>query len=147
MTTIYTDGSCVSNPGPGGWAAIVVDASGQERVLVGSEPDTTNNRMELRAALEALSATAGPVAIYSDSTYLVKGASIWLPGWKRKQWRTATDTPIKNHDLWQAMDGAMAGRCVSWHWIRGHAGHPHNERCDALAETQAQIEAFAALPS
>lgn len=131
---IYTDGACLGNPGPGGWAAIVV-AEGGERELSGFEPDTTNNRMELLAAIEALRSLPEPaeVDLHTDSQYLRNGMTDWLPRWKRNGWRTAAKTPVKNVDLWQALDALAARHRIRWHWVRGHDGHPENERCDALA--------------
>lgn len=132
--TIWTDGACVGNPGPGGWGAIVESEAGR-RELSGYEPATTNNRMELRAAVEALGTLPEPteVDLHTDSQYLRNGMAEWLARWKRNGWRTADRKPVKNVDLWQALD-ALAGRhAVRWHWLRGHTGHPENERCDALA--------------
>ena len=133
-TTIYTDGACLGNPGPGGWAALLVD-DGSRREISGYEPATTNNRMELRAAVEALRALEEPsqVDLHTDSQYLRNGMSEWLARWKRNGWRTADRKPVKNVDLWQQLDGLAARHDVRWHWVRGHAGHPENERCDALA--------------
>jgi ribonuclease HI len=132
--TIYTDGACLGNPGPGGWAALLIDTDG-ERELSGYEPATTNNRMELRAAVEGLQALAAPadVDLHTDSQYLRNGMTEWLPRWKRNGWRTADKKAVKNTDLWQALDTLAAHHVVRWHWVRGHAGHPQNERCDALA--------------
>ena len=132
--TIYTDGACAGNPGPGGWAALVV-GDGEERELSGYEPATTNNRMELRAAVEALAALPEPSAVdlHTDSQYLRNGMAEWLARWKRNGWRTADRKPVKNVDLWQALDALAHRHVVHWHWVRGHAGHPENERCDALA--------------
>ena len=133
-TTIYTDGACLGNPGPGGWAALLVD-DGSRHEISGYEPATTNNRMELRAAVEALRALEEPsqVDLHTDSQYLRNGMSEWLARWKRNGWRTADRKPVKNVDLWQELDGLAARHDVRWHWVRGHAGHPENERCDALA--------------
>jgi ribonuclease HI len=132
--TIYTDGACLGNPGPGGWAAIVQEAHG-ERELTGFDPATTNNRMELLAALEGLRALAArsDVDLHTDSQYLRNGMNDWLVRWKRNGWRTANKQPVKNVDLWQALDETAARHVVRWHWVRGHDGHPENERCDALA--------------
>jgi len=132
--TIYTDGACAGNPGPGGWAALLV-ADGEERELSGYEPATTNNRMELRAAVEALAALPEPsvVDLHTDSQYLRNGMAEWLARWKRNGWRTADRKPVKNVDLWQALDALAQRHVVHWHWVRGHAGHPENERCEALA--------------
>ena len=131
---IYTDGACRGNPGPGGWGALL-RANGKERELCGGELHTTNNRMELTAAIEALTALSRPceVALYTDSEYLRRGISEWLEGWKRAGWRTAARKPVKNEDLWRRLDAITAKHRVEWHWVRGHAGHPENERADALA--------------
>jgi ribonuclease HI len=132
--TIHTDGACLGNPGPGGWGALVDDETGR-RELSGYEPATTNNRMELRAAVEALRAVGEPaeVDLTTDSQYLRNGMAEWLGRWKRNGWRTADRKPVKNDDLWRELDALAARHVVRWHWVRGHAGHPENERCDALA--------------
>ena len=132
--TIYTDGACSGNPGPGGWGAIL-RFGGHEKELQGGETETTNNRMELTAAIEALNALKRPCAIdlYTDSTYVRSGIREWMAGWKRKNWRTAANKPVKNADLWQALDAARERHDVTWHWVKGHAGHPDNERADELA--------------
>ncbi|MES0880148.1 ribonuclease HI [Roseibium sp. SCP14] len=132
--TIYTDGACSGNPGPGGWGAILRFGE-HERELNGGESETTNNRMELTAAIEALNALKRPCAVdlYTDSTYVRSGISEWMHGWKRKNWRTAANKPVKNADLWQALDAARDRHVVTWHWVKGHAGHPDNERADELA--------------
>jgi ribonuclease HI len=131
---IFTDGACSGNPGPGGWGAIL-RFNGTVRELHGGEAATTNNRMELTAAIEALSALKEPckVELYTDSKYVMDGISGWIHGWKRNGWRTATRQPVKNGDLWQALDEARNRHDVRWHWVRGHAGHPENERADELA--------------
>ena len=131
---IFTDGACLGNPGPGGWAAIVVEG-GQRRELTGYDAATTNNRMEMQAALEGLSALGAraEVDLFTDSQYVSRGMNEWLPKWKRNNWRTASKQPVKNADLWERLDTAASAHVVRWHWIRGHAGHPENERCDALA--------------
>jgi ribonuclease HI len=131
---IYTDGACSGNPGPGGWGALLRFGA-REKELSGGEIMTTNNRMEMTAAIEALRALKrGVVAdIHTDSAYLKDGITKWLPGWKKKNWRTASGDAVKNVDLWQALEEAMKGHELSWHWVKGHAGHPENERCDALA--------------
>jgi ribonuclease HI len=131
---IFTDGACSGNPGPGGWAAILRYRAA-EKELSGSEPDTTNNRMELTAAIAALEALRRPcrVRLYSDSQYLRDGITKWIHGWKARGWRTADKKPVKNIDLWQRLDAAAARHQVAWEWVRGHAGHPENERADALA--------------
>ncbi|MCX2723812.1 ribonuclease HI [Roseibium salinum] len=131
---IYTDGACSGNPGPGGWGALLRFGE-HEKELCGGEAVTTNNRMELTAAIEGLNALTRPCAIdlYTDSTYVRSGIHEWLDGWKRKNWRTAANKPVKNADLWQALDAARQRHDVTWHWVKGHAGHPENERADALA--------------
>jgi ribonuclease HI len=137
MTRAYTDGACAGNPGGrGGWAVVIL--GGGE--FSGSHPSTTNNRMELQAAIEALRRTTGPVVIVSDSKYVVEGASAWIRKWKSNGWRVKKHrAPVKNQDLWQAIDAAMADRLVRWEWVRGHNGDPHNERCDELANAEAGI--------
>lgn len=131
---IWTDGACLGNPGPGGWGALL-RWNGHERELSGGEPGTTNNRMELMAAIQGLEALKRPctVRLYTDSQYVQKGISEWLANWKARGWRTAARQPVKNEDLWRRLDAAAARHTVSWHWVRGHAGHPENERADALA--------------
>jgi ribonuclease HI len=131
---IFTDGACSGNPGPGGWAAILRYGN-VEREISGAEPATTNNRMELFAAIAALEALKRPctVDLYTDSQYLRDGITKWLPLWKARAWRTANKKPVKNIDLWQRLDTAAAPHRVEWHWVRGHAGHPENDRVDALA--------------
>ncbi len=131
---IYTDGACRGNPGPGGWG-VLLRAGARERELFGGEPQTTNNRMELTAAIRALEALRRPcrVALYTDSTYVRHGITQWLAEWQRRGWRTADRKPVKNQDLWQRLAELAAGHHVDWHWVRGHAGHPENERADQLA--------------
>ena len=131
---IFTDGACSGNPGPGGWGAIL-RYRGVEKELSGAEPETTNNRMELMAAIAALEALKEPVEVdlYTDSEYLKKGITEWLPQWKARGWKTAAKKPVKNADLWQRLEAAMAPHKVRWHWVKGHAGHAENERADALA--------------
>jgi ribonuclease HI len=131
---VYTDGACSGNPGPGGWGAILISGP-HRRELSGGEAATTNNRMELMAAISALEALKRPsrVDLHTDSEYVQKGISAWLAGWKRNGWRTAAKTPVKNADLWQRLDAARAAHEVHWHWLRGHAGHAENERADELA--------------
>ena len=131
---IYTDGACSHNPGPGGWGAILIYGKHRKEIS-GGETLTTNNRMELMAAIAALEALRRParVELHTDSEYVRNGISQWLAGWKRNGWRTAAREPVKNHDLWQRLDNAQAGHQVRWHWLRGHAGHPENERADQLA--------------
>jgi ribonuclease HI len=131
--TIYTDGGCEPNPGPGGWAALLRYAA-NERVLTGSEPHTTNNRMELTAATRALQALKRPcrVDLYTDSEYLRRGITEWLPSWRRRNWRRKSGE-LANVDLWQELDQAVQPHQISWHWVRGHAGDRDNERVDRLA--------------
>jgi ribonuclease HI len=130
---IHTDGGCQPNPGVGGWAAVL--AHGEKiRELSGGAPETTNNRMEMTACIEALNALKRPckVFLYTDSEYVKRGITEWLPGWKKKNWRRGKD-PVKNVDLWQALDAAVQRHAVDWRWVRGHNGNPMNERCDELA--------------
>lgn len=131
---IFTDGACSGNPGPGGWGALL-RYGGREKELSGGERQTTNNRMELTAAIEALRALSRPcrVQLYTDSEYLQKGITEWLEGWKRRGWRTAAKKPVKNQDLWQMLDELIRVHDVEWRWVRGHAGHAENERVDELA--------------
>jgi ribonuclease HI len=132
MIDIFTDGACAGNPGPGGWGVVVIDGD-DRREFSGGEPQTTNNRMEMTAALEALKRTSGAVRLHTDSQYVKNGVTEWMKGWKRNGWRTADKKPVKNQDLWLALDAACNGRAVEWRWVRGHSGHPENERADALA--------------
>jgi ribonuclease HI len=136
MTTveIFTDGACKGNPGPGGWGAIL-RSGGTEREISGGEASTTNNRMELMGVIEGLRALKKPtpVIVYTDSEYVQKGATQWVAGWARNNWRTAAKQPVKNQDLWQALLEAAAPHTVEYKWVRGHNGHPENERADALA--------------
>ena len=131
---IYTDGACSGNPGPGGWGAILVHGENRKE-LSGGEPETTNNRMELQAAIEALGALKRPckVALYTDSVYVRDGITKWIQGWQRNGWRTAAKKPVKNVELWQTLLAALQQHDVDWHWVKGHAGHPENERADELA--------------
>ncbi|MAQ71399.1 MAG: ribonuclease HI [Alphaproteobacteria bacterium] len=131
---IYTDGACSGNPGPGGWGA-VLRYKGHEKELSGGELETTNNRMELLAAIKALETLTRSckVDLYTDSVYVQKGISEWLSGWKAKDWKTASKKPVKNKDLWQELDQMVSKHQVTFHWIKGHAGHPENERADSLA--------------
>ena len=133
--TIYSDGACSGNPGPGGWAARLKYADGRIRELGGAEPDTTNNRMELQAAIEGLrfAERGEPVTMVTDSEYLLKGITRWIHGWKRKQWKTASRKPVLNQDLWRALD-ELNSSSVRWEYTRGHAGDPDNERCDEIAQ-------------
>lgn len=132
MIEAFTDGACAGNPGPGGWGVLIIDAETRTE-FYGGDSATTNNRMELTAAIEALRATAGPLRLYTDSQYVKNGITAWINGWKRNGWRTADRKPVKNQDLWMALDAAIAGRKIDWRWVRGHDGHPENERADALA--------------
>ncbi|MEL7487385.1 MAG: ribonuclease HI [Pseudomonadota bacterium] len=132
MIDIYTDGACSGNPGPGGWGVVILDGD-DLRELSGGEDATTNNRMELTAAIEALLATSGAVRLFTDSTYVKNGVTQWIVGWKRNGWKTASRKPVKNQDLWRALDEATQGREIDWRWVKGHAGDPGNERADALA--------------
>ncbi|MDH5277153.1 MAG: ribonuclease HI [Gammaproteobacteria bacterium] len=131
---LYTDGACRGNPGPGGWG-VLLRARGRERELFGGELLTTNNRMEMMAAIEGLAALNRPcaVAIYTDSEYLRRGIGEWMPKWKASGWRTSARKPVKNEDLWRRLDAATTRHQVEWHWVKGHSGHPDNERADALA--------------
>jgi ribonuclease HI len=132
--TIHTDGACSGNPGPGGWGALLRSGD-HERELCGGEEKTTNNRMELTAAIEALNALKRPcrVELHTDSTYVRDGITKWMFNWKRNDWRTSDKKPVKNAELWQALDTARTRHDVTWHWVKGHAGHDENERADELA--------------
>jgi ribonuclease HI len=134
VVQIYADGACKGNPGKGGWGAIL-RVGGNDKELFGGEPQTTNNRMELTAVIRALESLNAPseVEVYTDSQYVQKGISEWLPTRKRRGWRTADKKPVKNVDLWQELERAAGRHRVTWHWVKGHAGHPENERADALA--------------
>jgi ribonuclease HI len=133
-TEIFTDGACRGNPGPGGWG-VLLRHNGHEKTLYGAEPMTTNNRMELMAAIRALESLKRPcrVRLVTDSQYVQKGIQQWLAGWKQRGWKTADRKPVKNVDLWQRLDSAANGHDIQWHWVRGHSGHPENELADALA--------------
>lgn len=133
---LFTDGACSGNPGPGGWAFVLQHpSSGKSRESAGSDPATTNNRMELMAVIRGLEALTRPSAVelYSDSQYVLKGLKEWLVGWKAKGWKTANKQPVKNQDLWMELDRLQVCHKITFHWIRGHTGHPENERCDELA--------------
>ena len=132
--TIWTDGACSGNPGPGGWGAIIRFGE-REKEISGGDSLTTNNRMELTAAIEALNALTRPCAVdlWTDSQYVKGGITGWIEGWKRNGWRTAARKPVKNEELWRALDEAVARHDVAWHWVKGHAGHAENERADELA--------------
>lgn len=139
---IFTDGACKGNPGPGGWGALL--RMGQhEKELVGGEPHTTNNRMEMTAVIAALNALTSPceVQLHTDSRYVIDGITGWIHSWKRKGWTNAAKKPVANADLWQALDEAAARHSVSWHWVKGHNGHPENERVDQLASDEAERQA------
>ena len=131
---IYTDGACRGNPGPGGWAALLI-AGGERKEVSGAERATTNNRMELMGAIGGIAALRRRCAVklYTDSKYVMQGFTAWLPGWKTRGWRTAAKEPVKNQDLWEQLDAAAAGQEIEWHWVKGHSGHPHNEHVDKLA--------------
>nr|WP_315400917.1 ribonuclease HI [uncultured Duganella sp.] len=137
---IFTDGACKGNPGLGGWGALLV-AEGAEKEICGGARDTTNNRMELQAVIEALSALKRPctVVLHTDSQYVQKGISEWIHGWKARGWKTAAKEPVKNEDLWRALDAAQAMHTVEWRWVRGHNGHPGNERADMLANRGVEL--------
>jgi ribonuclease HI len=135
VVEIYTDGACSGTPGPGGWGAVLRYGRHEKDMCGGEATTTTNNRMELTAPIQALSSLTRPclVDLYTDSTYVRNGVTQWLPRWKANGWRTSTREPVKNADLWQELDAAMARHEVRWHWVKGHAGHPENERADRLA--------------
>jgi len=137
--TLYTDGACSGNPGPGGWGAVLIYGQ-HEKDLCGSEPDTTNNRMEMMAVIEGLRAIKSncEVHLYTDSTYVMKGLTEWLPGWKARGWKTADKKPVKNQDLWLLLEEEVARHKVKWHWVKGHNGDEYNERADALAVAASQ---------
>jgi ribonuclease HI len=136
---IFTDGACKGNPGPGGWGAIL-RANGKERELSGGEAPTTNNRMELMAAIEALRALKKPchVQLWTDSNYVRDGITKWIHGWRKNGWKTADKKPVKNAELWQALLDACERHRIDWHWVKGHSGHPENDRADALACAEAE---------
>lgn len=136
---LFTDGACSGNPGPGGWGAIL-RFKGVEKELFGGEPDTTNNRMEMMAIIQGLEALKRPVAvdIFTDSKYVIDGITKYMPTWKKNSWRTADKKPVKNVDLWERMLAAMKPHQLSWNWVKGHNGHPENERADVLARAGAE---------
>ena len=138
IVEIYSDGSCLGNPGPGGWG-VLLRWRGVERELSGGEQDTTNNRMELRAAIEALNALKKPsqVVLTTDSRYVIQGINEWMAGWVARGWKTASKQPVKNQDLWQALHSAIQPHDITWQWVKGHAGHDENERVDTLARNEA----------
>jgi ribonuclease HI len=139
---IFTDGACKGNPGPGGWAAIM-RSGGHEKELTGGEPETTNNRMEMTAILRGLSALKEPckVTVHTDSRYVIDGMTQWIFGWQKRGWVNAAKKPVANEDLWRALIEAVRPHNVSWEWVKGHAGHPENERADALASAEAVKQA------
>lgn len=139
MIEVFTDGACLGNPGPGGWGVLIIDA-GEERELNGGESDTTNNRMEMLAAIRALEELpkGSRIALHTDSQYVKNGITSWIKGWKRNGWKNASKQPVKNKDLWEALDALAAERHVEWRWVKGHNGHPENERVDELARQAAQ---------
>ncbi len=134
IVNVFTDGACRGNPGPGGWGALLI-AGRHRRTLHGGEPDTTNNRMELTAAIKALNALQGPrkVILHTDSKYVMDGINEWLPNWKNRGWKTAAKKPVKNKDLWQELDTAVGRHEIDWRWVKGHDGNPGNETADELA--------------
>jgi len=140
---IYTDGACLGNPGPGGYAALIL-FEGQEQIIVGRDPATTNNKMEMTAAIKALEALpiGAKAIIRSDSQIVIKGMNEWLTGWKAKDWRNAARQPVANRELWEMLDKLNAERQITWQWVKGHAGHEQNERVDALANAEAQKAAI-----
>ena len=139
IITIHTDGACLGNPGPGGWG-VLLSWRGHEKELSGAEADTTNNRMELMAAIMALEAVSRPakIKLVTDSRYVIQGINDWLPGWIAKGWKTASKAPVKNQDLWQRLDEATKRHEIEWEWVKGHAGHAENERVDDLARMAAE---------
>ena len=148
MILIFSDGACSGNPGPGGWACVIATAEGKVVELAGREEPTTNNRMEMGgviAGLRAVSAMAGPVLVNTDSTYVIEGITKWILGWKRRGWTTAAGEPVKNEDLWRTLEALVAARGrggVEWRWVKGHAGHDANERCDELAVAAAKRKPY-----
>ncbi|MBT8103269.1 MAG: ribonuclease HI [Gammaproteobacteria bacterium] len=134
IVEVYTDGACRGNPGPGGWGALLI-AGRRRKTMHGGDPETTNNRMELTAAIEALNALKGgrSVVLHTDSKYVMDGIKEWMPNWKKRGWKTAARKPVKNKDLWQALDEAVGRHDIEWVWVRGHDGNPGNEEADALA--------------
>ena len=136
QVTLYTDGACSGNPGPGGWGALL-RMGGHEKELSGAAANTTNNRMEMRAAIEGLKALKKPctVDIYTDSQYVRQGITTWILGWKKNGWKTADKKPVKNEDLWRILDELTQAHQVQWHWVKGHSGHPENDRVDLLARS------------
>lgn len=146
--TLITDGSCLGNPGPGGWAAILRHGE-RKKEIWGSEPQTTNNRMEMMAVIEGLAAVTEPckVRVEIDSEYVKNGITQWIHQWKRRGWKTASKQPVKNEDLWRKLDAALAGHELEWHWVKGHADHDDNNRCDELAREAALTQSRSANPA
>ena len=140
VVEIYADGACKGNPGPGGWG-VLLRAGGREKEMFGGEAQTTNNRMELTAVIEGLRSLedGSTVRVYTDSQYVQKGISEWIHNWKRRGWLTADKKPVKNVDLWKKLDETARAHQVEWHWVKGHAGHPENERADALANKGIEV--------
>lgn len=137
--TIYTDGSCLGNPGPGGWGAIL-QCNGEEKEISGAKKDTTNNQMEMQAAIEALKTLNAPceISLYTDSKYLKDGITSWIHGWKRNNWKNSKKEPVKNKELWLILDGLVRDHKITWNWVKAHAGNELNERVDDLARLQAE---------
>ncbi|MGB7183677.1 MAG: ribonuclease HI [Burkholderiaceae bacterium] len=140
MKTIYTDGACKGNPGPGGWGALIICADAAKE-LFGGEPNTTNNRMELLAVIRALESINDrtDLAVYTDSQYVQKGITEWITGWQKRGWKTSANKPVKNADLWRELLAQSERHNVQWHWVKGHAGHPGNERADELANAGVEL--------
>lgn len=139
MIEVFTDGACLGNPGPGGWGVLIIE-DGDRREFYGGDGETTNNRMELLAAIRALEETSASKAVilHTDSQYVKNGITAWIKGWKKNGWKTASRKPVKNRDLWEQLDALIEDRSVEWRWVKGHAGHPENERADELAREGAQ---------
>jgi ribonuclease HI len=139
MIEVFTDGACLGNPGPGGWGVLIIE-SGARREMNGGEEATTNNRMEMLAAIRALEETpkGAKIVLHTDSQYVKNGITGWIKGWKRNGWKNAAKQPVKNRDLWEKLDALAAERTVDWRWVKGHNGHPENERVDELAREAAQ---------
>lgn len=140
VAEIFTDGACSGNPGPGGWGALL-KWGGREREIFGGEKETTNNRMELTAVIKALETLSRPVKVrlFTDSKYVMQGITTWIHGWKKNGWKTSSKEPVKNADLWRALDLAAQRHAIEWHWVKGHAGHDGNERADQLANKGVEL--------